>query len=140
MIDIHVDGRTYGNNGSGFAVILRSTSNIWKRAISHGNLSANQVELEAVKFALLSIATPYQGEEIKLHVRNKYVRDMLEKDNSGLYVKVAKANKEQIDGMREVFDKMTNITVMKSEGEIADECAELVAKAVKDSEEINEKQ
>jgi len=139
MIDIHVDGRTYGKLGSGFAVILRSTSNIWKRSISYGNLSANQAEIRAATFGMLSVTDAYKNEETKLMIKNKYVRDMLEKDKDGCYLKVAKANADIITELRNMFDTFKNISVHKSEGDIAEECAKLVEDAVKNNEEINEK-
>lgn len=140
MIEIFVDGRTYGKLGSGFSVILRSMSNLWKRSFAYGKMSANQAEVEAVKFGLLSVADFYKNnEEVVLFVKNKYVSDMLEKDSDGCYTKIAKANKEQIDSMRKIFDMFKKIKVMKNDGKLSDECSMLVEKAVKNNEEIDER-
>lgn len=136
-IEIYTCGKTLGKDGSGFAVILRSISNIWKRSMAYGKMSANQAEIEAIKFGFLSIAKSYSDADIILYTKNKYVRDMLAKKD-GLYKMVPKANLESIKSMRDLYDNFKNIQI-ESDGELCDVCSELCVAAIKDGIEINDK-
>lgn len=136
-IEIYTCGKTLGKSGSGFAVILRSISNIWKRSFAYGKMSANQAEIEAVKFGLLSVSKSYTNEQIQLFTKNKYIKDMLEKEK-GIYKMVPKANLESINLMRTLFDNFKNIT-LESDGQLCEECSELCATAIKEGIEINDK-
>jgi hypothetical protein len=128
-LELHVEGKTYGKSGSGFAVIMRSKHNEWKRSFAYGNYSANQAELLAVKFALLSVVDP--NIKVKIFAKNKYVRDMLERDENGHYVKRVSANKEFIDDVRSLIENK-NIEIVKSEGDTAAEITKMVQDAVKE--------
>lgn len=136
-ITIHTCGKTFGKNGSGFSVILRSKASEWKRSFAYGNYSANQAEMLAVKFALLSVADSYKNTPITINSRNRYLRDMLEKDDEGYYTKVPKANKEILDQIRELIDTKKDITVVGDEDELSKECAKLTERAVKDGELVD---
>lgn len=136
-ITIHVNGKNCGKLGSGFSVILRSKTSEWKRSFAYGNYSANQSEMLAVKFALLSVADSYKNVPIVINSRNKYVRDMLEKDEDGYYTKVPKANKELLEEIRELVDSKAKVVVIGNKDELSDECAKMAESAVKNGELVN---
>jgi ribonuclease HI len=131
-IKIYVDGKTYNKLGSGFAVIMKSMNNVWKRSFAYGKYSANHAEMLAIRFSLLSIAEFAKNYEIDLYIKGKYMRDMLEKEN-GSYTRIARVNQDLMDEIRSFYDSM-NITIYKSEGEDAEECAALIENAVKNND------
>ena len=129
-IELYIEGKTFGKSGSGFAVVMRSKHNEWKRSFAYGNYSANQSELLAAKFALLSVSNSFSDAPIKLFAKNKYVRDMLERDDNGHYTKRVSANKEFVDGVRDLISNKS-VEIIKSEGNITTEVSKMVEDAVK---------
>lgn len=137
-IELHIEGKTYGKAGSGFAVILKSKTSEWKRSFAYGNYSANQAELLAAKFAILSISRSFADLPIKLFAKNKYVREMLERDENRHYIKRVSANKEFVQGVRDLIEDK-EIEILKSEGDTAKEVSSMVEAAVKDDSPIDER-
>lgn len=135
-IEIYVDGKTYGKMGSGFAIILLSKANEWKRSFAYGNYTSNFAELLAVKFGLLSVADPHKNKPIKLFVKSPYVRSMLERDKNG-FIKIPNKNKELISEIRSMIND--NVEVLKSDGPRSKLCSELVQNAVKNNKLIDER-
>lgn len=134
-LEIYIDGGTFGKQGSGFAVILLSLNNIWKRSFATGNYTANLANLQAAKFGLLSIAKGC-SQPVSMFIKNKYVRDMLEKDDDGFFKRAPSANKEIIDEIRTMVDEL-KATVDVCDNEYSKECKELVTNAVKNNEPID---
>lgn len=136
-ITIYTCGKNFGKYGSGFSIILRSKTNEWKRSFSYGNYSANQSEMLAIKFSLLSISDSYKNTQITINSHNKYVRDMLEKDEDGYYIKVPRVNKEILKEIRNLVDQQKQIKIINENNDLSKECAILTEKAVKKGELIN---
>ena len=135
-INIYVDGKTYGNKGSGFAVILESKYNMWKRSFSCGKYTANYQTLQAIKFGLLSIANMYKNIPVKIYTKNQYVIDMLELDDKGYYKKVPNKNVELIE---EVRNLCKGSSIIKDSDDRIQECSMMIEEAVKNNKLIDER-
>jgi len=135
-LEVYADGRNIAKKGSGFSVILLSMNNKWLRSLSFGNYSVNQIDMLAVKFGLLSIADSHSNLPVKIFSKNKYVRDMLERDNDGHYKKIARANKHLVEDLRSLIqDKEIELLPMEdTKGKI---CKKLAEEAIKDDKEVN---
>lgn len=136
-ITLYTCGKNYSKFGSGFAVILRHKTGEWKRSFAYGNYSANQAEMLAIKFALLSISKSYSDAPIVINSGNKYVRDMLEKDEDGYYVKVPKANKELLEEIRELIDNAKEILIISDKNDIYEECVKMAEKTIKSGKQVD---
>lgn len=135
-LEAYVEGKTYGQDGSGFAVILLSKTNEWRRSFAYGNFNSNLAELHATHFALLSIAHCFRTDkEIILNIKSQYVRTMLERDENGYFTKIPKKNKELIEKIRSMLTD--NVSIVKSKGERSEICSEMVENAVKNNSPID---
>lgn len=86
--------------GSRFAVIVRSGDD--RRQYSHDvsdNYTLNQVELLAVKFAILGAKPPVSMGTIDVSTPSTYVADMLEREGDS-WVKTPKSNVELVEEVR----------------------------------------
>ena len=129
-IEIYADGKTFGKSGSGFAVVLLSKTNEWKRSFAYGNYTTNVACLLAIKFGLLSIAKPFSHLPVKIFTKNQYVANIFERDENGYYCMVPKANKELVEEIKILMTD--NTQVIKDSNDRLEECSELVTSAVKD--------
>jgi ribonuclease HI len=136
-IQTYVDGKTFGKNGSGFAVILISKTNKWKRSFAYGNFTGNHVSLLAVKFAILSVAEFYRKNKIDIFIKNKYVRDMFEKDDNGNWSKLPRKNEDLITEIRNLMTSNINLQKPDDNDENISECTKLVEDAVKNDLQVD---
>jgi hypothetical protein len=121
--------------GSGFAVILAAEKKTWKRSFAYGNDPVNIADLNAVKFALLSIARPFwaaSDNKLVIHTKSRYVASMMEKDDDGFYMKLAEANADLINEIRDLAEER-GASIVKSDPdtEMSAEVKNLVVDAVK---------
>lgn len=135
-IAAYVDGRNVPNLGSGFAVILLSTNDRWERSLAYGMHTVNAADLLGVKFALLSIAKPFDKLPVKIYIKNQYVIDMM-KSTNGVYDLVPKANYELVDEIRAIIDTKKVEFIIDSDHELSKKCHELSIKAIKNNELVN---
>jgi ribonuclease HI len=100
-VKIETAGIVSKKSGSKFAAIVRYEE---KRAdYVHGvsgDYTMNQVELLAVKFAILGAKPPLSVGTMTISTPNQYVADMLEQGDDGKWIKTAKSNKELVEEIR----------------------------------------
>jgi len=112
---IQTAGVVSKKSGSKFAVIVcykgKKTDHV--HDVSE-NLTMNQVELLAIKFAILGAQLP-AGDSITITTPNPYAADMLEQNDDG-WVKVAKSNKELVEEIRGLLgSKATKVVYERNE-------------------------
>lgn len=135
-IAIYVDGRNVPNKGSGFAVILISTSNRWERSLAYGMHTVNASDMLAVKFGLLSIATPFKKVPVKVYTKNQYVADMMKKEN-GIYSLVPKANVDLVEEVRSLIENKYVEFIVNHNDDWCKKCHGLSIAAIKDNDLVN---
>lgn len=140
-IEIYVDGRAYKNEGSGFAVIMKSDKRVWKRSFAYGNDPVNVADLNSIKFALLSVAQPFWGSDITVKTKSRYVASMMETDDDGYYLKLAEANSVLINEIRELA-KERGASIIKSDPDSSDarEVKQITINAIKNCVPIDIRQ
>ena len=101
MIEILVDGRAFGDEGCGFSVLLRGPKQVWVRGIiPEKKKTTNQLDLIAIKFALLSLRD--RNSDIILRYRNRYISHIFAKEDGDWKKKDITQNKELIDEVRDL--------------------------------------
>jgi ribonuclease HI len=131
-INIHIDGRSFPNKGSGFAIILISQNNKWLRSFAYGKFSVNQADLLALKLALLSVKS---NPDITVFTKNDYVINIFKKENNK-YIQVPSSNKDLIDEIKEII-KTKNVTFDKTETELTELCKNMAISAIKEGKLVD---
>jgi ribonuclease HI len=141
-INVYTDGRAYKNEGSGFAVIMKSDKRVWKRSFAYGNDTVNIADLNAVKFALLSVAQPFWNkEDITIHTKSRYVASIMEMDKDGFYLKLVEANAGLVNEIRELSKERGALVVkLDSDSEEAKEVKQITVNAIKNGHAIDSRQ
>ena len=87
MIEIFLDGRNFGKNGTKFSIVLSGSGmdgkgkHIWERSFDAEKVTANQSVMHALLFALKSIKPRLRGKsDVKIYIDNKFVLSMMERD------------------------------------------------------------
>jgi ribonuclease HI len=111
MIEAWIDGRNFGNKGSGLAIRLQSGKYDWVRAIPAGSITTNQAELKALEFALKSIRIEFLADEILVRSSNRYAQMMLEKIGND-WAKKASTNVELVNEIRDLYSEFENIRLI----------------------------
>lgn len=96
---------------SAFAVSLSNGNARMDKCYAFGEIAhpANLVSLFGLEFALKAIKDVNTA--VELHLANKYVIDMLERDNDG-WLKAASANKDVVANIRELLSRFTSFSVV----------------------------
>ena len=136
-IAIYVDGRSSPGKGSGFAVILLSTSNKWERSFAYGMHTVNAADMLAVKYGLLSIAKPFEKVPVIVYTKNQYVADMMKISDDGVYDMIPKANADLIQAVRDLVKGKNVKFVVGTENEYSEKCHEMVMAAINDNKLVD---
>lgn len=110
IIDIWIDGRSFGTKGAGFGIKLTSGVHDWIRTIPCPNITTNQAELKSLEFALKSINDEFTNDKVVIRSSNKYAEMMLEK-KAGKWVKNALTNVELVEEVRKQYSRFSDITL-----------------------------
>jgi len=99
MIEVFIDGRSFGDQGFGFSVLLIADKHVWTRGIIPTvKMTNNQLDLTAVKFALLSIKD--QTEKVVIRYKNKYLSFIFAKEDGAWKKKDIDLNKGLVTEVR----------------------------------------
>jgi ribonuclease HI len=103
-VKIETAGIVSRKSGSRFAAIVRHGEERANYVHEVSNdFTMNQVELLAVKFAILGAKPPLSAGTITVSTPNQYVADMLEQDDAGQWIKTAKSNKGLVEEIRDLL-------------------------------------
>jgi ribonuclease HI len=131
-INAYIDGRSFPNKGSGFAVILASMNNKWLRSFAYGKFSVNQADLLALKFALLSVKS---NSDVTIFTKNDYVINIFKKENDK-YIQIPSSNKDLIDEIKNII-KTKNVTFDKTSSELTELCKNMATSAIKEGKLVD---
>jgi ribonuclease HI len=135
-IHLYVDGRSFNNYGSGFAVVMISKNNKWLRSLVYGKYSVNQIDLLAVKFALLSINNHAKSYKITVYTKNDYIVGVFNRIN-GIYVQNPSFNIDFINDVKKIIEGK-NITFEKViNSDISQICKDMAIDAVKNKKIVD---
>ncbi len=106
MINIYCTALT-ANKVKGFGCHFKNSSKVTTFTIPSDGLTRNQLDLNAVKYALMSVLD--NNTVVEIVTSNKYVADMLERNDGG-WVKNASSNTELVVDIRDLADDFENVT------------------------------
>jgi ribonuclease HI len=118
MIEIFIDGRTFGTKGSGITVVLRHDQYEWRRGFLLNKLTTNQLELKGLEYALKSVKDASKNlleilnkDDITIYSHNRYVVMMLERVGNK-WAKEVEKNIELMSEVRNQYGRFPRIKIV----------------------------
>lgn len=141
-INLFVDGRNFGDKGSGFAVVLHGAwpgqkrVHHWERSFVSLKEPANQAMLRGIHYALYSIKREIRSEPVVVWFNNKYVYSMLQRDN-GEYKRQTRS--DLVVAVRKIVEQYKKIEFVQEtdDRKNADRVKKLCEMVVKDGKAVD---
>jgi ribonuclease HI len=135
-IHAYIDGRSFNNKGSGFAVILISKNNKWLRSFAYGKNSVNQSDLLALKFALLSVNKKSESFKTTIFTKNDYIIGLFKKED-GKYIQNPSNNVTIINEIKKIIETRDVVFEKIVSSDIFEMCKNMAIDAIKENKLVD---
>lgn len=135
-IHAYIDGRSFNNKGSGFAIILISKNNKWLRSFAYGKNSVNQSDLLALKFSLLSINKKSQSFKTTIFTKNDYIVGLFKKEN-GKYIQTPSNNVVIIEEIKSIIESRNVVFEKVINSDLSEMCKNMAIDAIKENKLVD---